>query len=71
MNTDILFTVQEIELLESMFRSIRRSKRKDCASWADFLTAVCNLRGWMQTEVITKDELVEILNILWLRALSR
>lgn len=71
MNTDTLFTVQEIELLESIFRRIRRSALKDCISWADFVTTVCNLRGWKYTEVIAHDELVEKLNVFWLRSVSR
>jgi hypothetical protein len=71
MNTDTLFTVQEIELLESIFCRVRRSALKDAINWAEFVTTVCNLRGWKYTEVIAHEELVEKLNVLWLRSLSR
>lgn len=71
MNTDSPFTLEELEELERTLVRIRRSALKDSISWADFVLFVCNQKGWNYAEVIENEQLLEQLNVPWLRTFDR
>ena len=51
-------------------RRCRLSTRKDLMSWMQFLLTYCERNQLSLSEVAGDDPLLELLNILWLRALD-
>jgi hypothetical protein len=70
MNTDTLPTADAVAQVEREFRRCRLSTRKDLMSWMQFLLIYCERNQLSLSEVAGDDPLLELLNILWLRALD-
>jgi len=70
MNTDTLPTAGAVAQVEREFRRCRLSTRKDLMSWMQFLLTYCERNQLSLSEVAGDDPLLELLNILWLRALD-
>ena len=69
MNTDTLSTADAVAQVEQEFRRCRLSTRKDLMSWMQFLLIYCETNQLSFLEVTGDDSMLELLNILWLRAL--
>jgi hypothetical protein len=69
MNTDTLLRADAVAQVELEFRRCRLSTRKDLMSWIQYVLIYCERNQLSLSEVTSDDSLLELLNILWLRAI--
>lgn len=73
MNTDNLCStfVDEVEQIEIAIAQARSSGLTNLLSWTQFVLDYCADHGLSWDAVIRNAEIVELLNILWLRTRTR